>query len=148
MDNVQQRSRVNADIATQRALDQFHRAGVSGLTEEERILAAIWCFESKVANGGLENFYKSREGVLAPHAPAAFRAIGAHPLADIAERANAVFGSTGVPAEQEARSNILRALSAEARERLEALTSEYYEYDKDLVDHLERFLAGRPGSTR
>jgi hypothetical protein len=78
-----------ADLAMQRALDRLGSAGFERLSDEDKTLATIWFFESRVANGGFAHFFKSAEGYLAPHAPAAFRAVGADTLADIAAEANA-----------------------------------------------------------
>ena len=132
---------MNPDLATQRAIDRFHRDGTAALTEEERVLVTIWYFEAKVANGGFVDFFKSAEGELARYAPDALRAIGAEPLAQLAERANAVFGSSGVPAERDRRRELLRSLPAAARAELDALTEQYYGFDEDLSDRLEAFLA-------
>lgn len=132
---------MNADLAMQRALDRFHHVGFSGLREEEKTLAAIWCFESKVANGGFEHFFKSPEGDLAAHAPIAFQTIGARTLAEIAEQANAVFGTAGVPVDREERRAALRSLPAAARLVFDELETRYFESATDLEDRLEDYLA-------
>lgn len=128
-----------ADLAMQHALDRYHAAGIPGLTEEERTLATIWCFESKVANGGFESFYRATEGELAPHAPVAFRNVGANVLAGIAERANAIFGPAGVPHARNERRQFLNKVRPETRRELEKLESEYEEFGVDLDEKIEAY---------
>ena len=129
-----------ADLAMQRALDRYHAAGISGLTEEEKTLATLWCFESKVANGGFENFYRATEGELAPYAPAAFRNVGAETLADIAERANAVFGPAGVPRSRDARREFLDQLASETRQLFDKLQADYEAVGVDLDERIEAYV--------
>lgn len=128
-----------ADLETQHALDRYREAGIAGLTPEEKTLATIWHFESKVANGGFERWYKSPEGELAGFAPHAFRAVGALKLANLAARANAVFGSAGVPADRPEREQRLRAALARDSTCFDALESEYQECEDDLDERLETF---------
>lgn len=137
-----------ADLATQHALDRYHAAGIPGLTEEERTLATIWCFESKVANGGFESLFRATEGELAPRAPEAFRNVGADALASIAERANAVFGPAGVPYARGARRRFLDRLSREARGVFEHLEREYGEFGVDLDERIEAYAARAQATSR
>lgn len=134
-----------ADLAMQKALDRYHQAGIRGLTEEEKTLATIWYFESKVANGGFEHFFKSEEGDLASYAPAALRAVGAEDLAAIAERANAVFGPGGVPADKAARKEALKSLPAETRRVFDELEDRYAEYGTDLDGRVEAYVTRSAG---
>ncbi|ACB75783.1 DMP19 family protein [Opitutus terrae] len=131
---------MNADLAMQRALDRLKRLGFAGLSEEEKTLAAIWHFESKVANAGFERYFKTVDGELARHAPAAFRAVEARTQAEIAEQANAVFGPGGVPTDPRLREQALRTLSDEARRTFDALERRYFESARDLEDRLARYL--------
>ncbi|PTY00530.1 DUF4375 domain-containing protein [Opitutus sp. ER46] len=132
------------DLAMQKALDRYHQAGIPGLTEEEKTLAAIWCFEARVANTGFERFYRSAEGDIAALAPAAFRAVGSTTLATLAERANAVFGPEGVPADRERRTAAVRALPEEKRRIFDELEAQYAEYGNDLDERVELYLRDRP----
>lgn len=131
---------MNADLAMQRALDQLKRRGFAGLSDEEKTLAAIWHFESKVANTGFERYFKSVDGEIARYAPTAFRAVGARTQADIAEQANAVFGATGVPLDPRQRQAALSALPAVARQSFDVLERRYFEFANDLEERLERYL--------
>lgn len=128
-----------ADLAMQRALDRYREVGTSGLTESEKTLVTIWYFESKVANGGFEHFYKSQPGELALFAPTAFRNIGADALAIIAERANAVFGSP-VPGDRAARVRALAALPEAVRQQFEGLERDYGEFGTDIDERVEVYL--------
>jgi hypothetical protein len=132
-----------ADLAMQRALDRLDSVGFERLSEEDQILATIWFFESRVANGGFAHFFKSAEGYLAPHAPAAFRAIGAESLADIAESANAVFGPAGVPRGKKDRADYLRTHAPDAHRVFDQLEERYFESAPDLGERLEAYLASR-----
>ena len=133
-----------ADLAMQRALDRYHRYGLASLTDEERTLATIWCFESKVANSGFERFYRSADGEVARYAPTAFRTVGAEMLARIAERANAVFGADSVPADQQLRAKIIQSMSDSARRAFDHLEASYAECAPDLDGYLETYLMHRP----
>lgn len=135
-----------ADLAMQRALDAYHRVGPAGLSPVERTLAALWCFESEVANGGFEHFYRSKHGDLAAYAPAAFGAIGAPALATIAERANAVFGPAGIPADRTARTEALAALPSAERATFDTLEEEYAASDLDLDPLIEAYVTATRGS--
>lgn len=137
-----------ADLAMQRALDRLDSAGFERLSDEDKTLATIWFFESRVANGGFAHFFKSAEGYLAPHAPAAFRAVGADTLADIAAEANAVFGPAGVPRSRTERAEILHARSDDARRIFDQLEERYFETAPDLEERLEAYLASRPHLAR
>lgn len=137
-----------ADLAMQRALDHLDSVGFERLSDEDKILATVWYFESRVANGGFAHFFKSAEGYLAPHAPAAFRAIGADALADIAQEANAVFGAAGVPTRKQDRAEFLRTHAADARGVFDRLEERYFENAPDLEEQLDAFLVSRPGLAR
>ncbi|HVU33375.1 MAG TPA: DUF4375 domain-containing protein [Opitutaceae bacterium] len=129
-----------ADLKMQRALDRYHRAGAAGLSELEKTLATVWYFESRVANAGFASFFRSPEGELAGYAPTALRRIGAAPLATLAERANAVFGSAGVPANREERLRRVGALSPEEQVLFGRLEDEYIAYDTDLDALIEAYV--------
>lgn len=136
-----------ADLEMQRAIDRYHRVGVAALSDEERTLATIWYFESKVSNSGFEHFFRSPEGELARFAPAAFRAIGAEALAGFAERANAVFGADGVPADQERRAQWIDAMPDHACRAFDELDDQYAERAPDLDGYIEGYLSRRARMT-
>lgn len=131
---------MNPDLAMQRALDRLNRVGFSALTESEKTLACIWSFESKVANGGLAHFYKSSAGDFASYMPTAFRAVGALTRLEIAERANAVFGPSGVPENRTQRQEKLSALPKESLRIFDDLERRYYDATKELDERLEEYV--------
>jgi hypothetical protein len=131
---------MNTDLAVQAALDKLHRNGFAALSRQDQILSAVWLFESKVANGGFEKYYKSEAGDLARHVPAALTEIGAGEMAAIAAEANAVFGASGPPLEQEERRRILSTLGESARKHWIALESRYYDCAEDCDELLDCFL--------
>lgn len=128
-----------ADLEIQHALDRYREAGIAGLTPAEKTLATIWHFESKVANGGFQRWYKSAEGELAAFAPHAFRAVGALKLAELAARANAAYGAGGIPADRAERQARLAALPASAQALFDQLEVEYQECEDDLDERLETY---------
>lgn len=73
------------------------------------LLTLHWC-QSEVCNGGFHQFFMNPTGVLAPEATRGFREIGMPSVADIVERAMAVFGSP-YPREQEPRREFLLGLA-------------------------------------
>jgi hypothetical protein len=131
---------MNADLAMQRALDRLHKVGFEKLSEQDKTLACVWSFDSKVANGGLEHFFKSADGEMAYYMPKAFRAVGLKPLAEIAEQANAVFGPEGVPTNRERRTEILQQLPSDSRRVFDKLEAQYFEYPTELNEPVEQYL--------
>jgi hypothetical protein len=83
---------MNADLACQHAFDRLAKAGFDALTEKEKTLATVWKLQAAVENGGFLRYFSSAAGDLAFHGPAAFEHIGARDMAELATKANAVFG--------------------------------------------------------
>ena len=69
------------------------------------LLAVRWC-ESEVCNGGFHQFFTNPTGVLAPEATRGFRAINLPAIAEIVEKAMALFG-TPYPRERQERRQFL-----------------------------------------
>lgn len=132
---------MNADIASQRALDRLKKVGFDALTEQEKNLAAIWGIEAEVDNGGFAHFFSSAAGDLAFYAPQALKNVGALDLAELAARANAVFGPDGPPPERAARRNAVDAFSEEDRQILEPLDDLFLESEDDTSELLEAYLS-------
>jgi hypothetical protein len=131
---------MNADLAMQRALDRMHKVGFDNISEQDKTLACVWSFDSKVSNGGLKHFFKSAEGDLAYYVPKAFRAVGLIQLAEVAEQANAVFGPEGVPTERNRRIEILRDLPTDSLRIFDELEARYFSDPTELDDPLEKYL--------
>jgi hypothetical protein len=131
---------MNTDLAVQAALDALHRQGYDALSRPNQILAAVWLFESKVANGGFRNYYKSEAGDLARFVPSALAEIGASEMAAIAAEANAVFGAAGPPQEKAERRRMLDNLDASAQQHWITLESRYFECQEDCDELLDCFL--------
>jgi hypothetical protein len=92
------------------------------------LLALHWC-QSEVCNGGFHQFFSNPTGVLAPEAAQGFRAIGLSAIADILERAMAVFG-TAYPRALEMRHQFLSSIPGKTREEWDpfiALDDAFYE---------------------
>jgi len=131
---------MNTDLAAQAALDKLHRNGFAALSRQDQILSAVWLFESKVANGGFERYYKSEAGNLARQVPAALAEIGAGEMAALAAEANAVFGAAGPPPDQEERRRLISSLDASAKQHWISLESRYYDCPEDCDELLDCFL--------
>jgi len=131
---------MNTDLAAQQALDRLAEVGLEGLTETERILAAVWQFAAGVGNGGFMGYFASHRGDVAFLAPNALRRIDALGLAEIAAEANAVFGAKGPPPDHHLRREALEALPESARTTWAALDEQYFACDEDVDELLERFL--------
>jgi uncharacterized protein DUF4375 len=92
------------------------------------LLALHWC-QSEVCNGGFHQFFTNSTGVVAPEAAQGFRAINMSAIAEILERAMAVFG-TPYPRAQEARHQLLSSIPGETRGEWDpfiALDDAFYE---------------------
>ena len=131
---------MNTDVAAQKALDRLAKVGFEKLAEDEKILAAVWTFESQVANRGLERYYTGSSSDMAFYVPTAFNAIGALQKARISTQANEAFGAGGPPGDRKTRRDRVRALGAEATRLFDALEREFYESPEDADDLLERYL--------
>ena len=135
---------MNTDIAAQRALDRLAEVGFQKLTELDKILAVVWTFEAGVGNRGFAGYFSSSAGDIAFHAPSALRVIGAVGKAEIAVRANNVFGAGGPPRDRKKRRAIVRTFNDETRRMLQGLETLFYESQEDVDDLLEVYLDKSP----
>jgi Domain of unknown function (DUF4375) len=85
------------------------------------LLALHWC-QSEVCNGGFHQFFTNSTGVLAPGAAQGFHAINMPAIAEIVERAMAVFG-TPFPRAREMRQQFLSSIPGEARDEWDPFTA-------------------------
>ena len=106
--------------------------------ELQKVFSAIWELESQVNNGGFDQYFSNSDWDIVAYAPTALRTIGADSCARVVERAiKAVTPLTITP------EGISKALE-QARDRLEALDSEFYEYPDDLTELLHAFVNKHP----
>jgi hypothetical protein len=131
---------MNTDIAAQKALDRLAKVGFEKLAGREKILAAVWTFEAGVANRGFARYFSSPAGDMAFYAPTALKTIGAQGMAEIAAKANEVFGANGPPRDRKTRRERVRAFGGEIKRLFEALETRYYESKEDVDDLLEAYL--------
>ena len=131
---------MNTDIAAQRAFDRLARVGFEKLTDSEKILASVWKFQAEVANGGFVCYYSSLAGDVAFFVPSALITIGSVGMAEIATKANRVFGADGPPKDRKDRRALVRAFGDEIRKTLTALESQFYDSSEDVDELLELFL--------
>src|SRR6516225_2062870 len=89
--------------------DDFLRTFAQFPEPAGHLLAVRWC-ESEVCNGGSHQFFTNLTGVLAPEATRGLRAINLPTIAEIVEKAMALFG-TRYPRENQERRQILSALA-------------------------------------
>jgi hypothetical protein len=131
---------MNTDLAAQKAFDQLARVGFEKLTDLDKILAAVWTFEAGVANRGFASYFSSSAGDMAFYVPTALRTIGAVGIAEIAAKANNVFGVAGPPKERKERRALVRVFGDETRKTLTALETSFYESPEDIDHLLDLFL--------
>ena len=137
-------AKMNTDIAAQKALDRLAKAGFEQLTDLDKILAAVWTFEAGVANRGFARYFSCSAGDMAFHVPSALRAIGAVGTAEIAAKANGVFGASGPPKDKKKRAAIVRSFDDDSRKMLQALETLFYESEENVDDLLEVYLNRKP----
>jgi hypothetical protein len=132
---------MNADIASQRALDRLRQVGFDALTEQEKTLAAVWSIEATVDNEGFEHFFAHARGDLAFYAPQALTSIGALSMAALAAKANSVFGPDGPPRDGEKRRALVKAFSEQTRKTLSGLDDAFLESPDETDALVEAYLA-------
>jgi hypothetical protein len=135
---------MNSDLAAQKAFDQLARVGFEKLTSMEKILAAVWTFEAGVSNNGFASYFSSSKGDMAFYVPTALRTIGAVDMAELATKANDVFGAGGPPGDRKKRRAAVRAFGDEIRRTLTSLESRYYESRDDVDALLDLYINKRP----
>jgi hypothetical protein len=131
---------VNTDIAAQQAFDRLAKVGFDALTEQEMTLASAWLFVGKVANGGFRSFFSGSAGDLAFYAPTALKNIGAFRMAEIAAKANELFGAGGPPRDRKVRRTFVRAFGQEVIRQIEALERLFYDCSDDVDELLEKYV--------
>jgi hypothetical protein len=129
-----------ADKATINALKRLDQVGFDSLTELEKVLSAIWALEAEVNNGGFDQFFFNSAGDLAHYAPNALKQIGAFQMAELAERANSVFGPGGPPKNWEERRFLVRQFSEKEEKILDEVTSAFYKYPDNVQALVEQFV--------
>lgn len=67
--------------------------GFRALSNPERVFFCVWSLEAEVNNGGFSRFFYNSAGDYAAETPGALKTIGAAGMADLVERAMAVFGA-------------------------------------------------------
>jgi hypothetical protein len=126
------------------ALLKFDGNNFDRLDGVDRILVAIWGIEAEVNNGGFHQYYFNGAGDQAFFAPNALAVIGARRMAEIARKANSLFGPGGPPRSREDRQARLEALTANDESPWDELDGSFQAYPDDIRALLEAFLASRP----
>ena len=131
---------MNADIAAQKAFDRLAHASFEQLSATDKILAAIWSFDAGVSNNGFASYFSSAAADMAFYVPLALKTIGAAGMAEIAAKANDVFGVSGPPKVRKDRQAMVRAFDRGIKDRLTALESQFYESPDDVDELLESYI--------
>ena len=108
--------------------------------ETDKVLVTIWGIEAEVNNGGFDQFYFNSAGDHAFFAPQALTAIGARSMAEIASRANAVFGLGGPPRSRDERQSKVEQIAANGSEPWDGLDREFQAYPDNIRNLLGEFL--------
>ena len=131
---------MNTDLVAQKAIDKLNRDGFDQLSETEKTTVTVWLFEGQVQNRGFARFFAHATGDVAFHAPAALQTIGALQMAEIAAKANSVFGANGPPRERNARKALVEAFTETTRKELRTLEGIFFECHEDVDELLEKYL--------
>ena len=99
--------------------------GFRALSNPERVFLCVWDLEAEVNNGGFSQFFDNSAGDYAAETPGALKTIGAAGMADLVERAMAVFGAAGPPTDREKRFEAIEALPESEKERWEELDAAF-----------------------
>jgi hypothetical protein len=128
------------DSRFEAALAKYDGGNFDLLPETDKILVALWGIEAEVNNGGFDQFYFNSAGDQAFFTPHALRVIGARSMAEIASRANAVFGPGGPPRSRDERQSKLEQITATVAEPWDGLDREFQSYPDDIRSLLGEFL--------
>jgi len=131
----------DVEAAFEEALSRFDGDNFDRLTVADQVLVTIWGLEADVNNGGFDQYYFNGSGDQAFFAPQALGLIGAHRMAAIVSRANAVFGPGGPSRTRTARQAQLVLVAPDGAEGpWEQLDSEFYEYPDDIYALVAAFV--------
>lgn len=128
------------ESAFEKALEKLGLIGIDALSEKDKVVASIFALEAEVNNGGFDQFYYNSAGDLAFYVPQALRKIGAHKTAEIAEKANSIFGENGPSRDHVKRHHQLAGFGEKHDDFLGELDDQFYEYPHDLYALLEEYL--------
>lgn len=123
---------MNLSEAFQDSCSRFNGNNFASLSERDQILVTIWALEAEVNNGGFDQYYYNGAGDQAWFAPSALRSIGAHRMASIADRANAMFGKAGPPTDPNERGSALLHITEKNAGAWEQLDREFYAYPDNI----------------
>lgn len=127
---------------------RFWQEDFEDLSAAEQHFLAIWELESRVNNGGFEQYFYNSSGDSAFAAVDALNKIGARKAAKIVAQANSVFPNAIAPKDEVERREKLDALNAEQKELLERLDEEFMEYPDDLTELLFDFVKQNKGDVQ
>ena len=106
---------------------------IAQVTARDRILVVIWGIEAEVNNGGFDQYYFNGAGEHARFVPAALHEIGAHKMAQIVERANALFRPDGPPVDGDEREDALFKITDDIEGAWDQLDREFQAYPDDIA---------------
>lgn len=110
------------------------------LSEAEQVFITLRELDATVSDGGFRRYFEDAAGDHAGFAVEALEQIGAFETARLVKRAMGVFGSDGMPGDQEDRASVLESLSEGAFLLLEELDAEFVEYPDDLTELLYDYV--------
>ena len=122
---------------------------IEKLSDVEKAFYFVFQLEGEVNNGGYSQFFFNSSGDFANETPAALREIGAGKMAEICERALAVFGGA-VPKNRDEREAMLdNAITEKIDEILSQCDTEFYAYPDDLLElNYQYVMSNRTQFTR
>jgi len=104
---------------------RYAKVGFNGLSSGEKVFICVWSLKGEVDNGGFDQFFYNSSGDYADYTPTALRKIGAERVADIVDKAIALFPNGKPPQENHLRIQQLDELSDISRTQLSELDQNF-----------------------
>ncbi|MCC5786127.1 MAG: DMP19 family protein [Phycisphaerales bacterium] len=134
---------MDVDTSINKELDAIDRSELwlELLSEPRRVFYAVYWLEAEVNNGGFDQYYINSPSDAASQVPGMLREIGMNDLAELVERANAVFPK-GPPRSREARLAQMEKLGDAASGKWGEIDDEFFDRNYTchgpLLDYVRR----------
>lgn len=115
--------------------------GYEKLSENERLVYAIWWLEGEINNGGFHQYFWNSAGDNTRDTLIFLSTIGASHTAELLTRACVVAFGGEAPDRRDLRQELLAIDEDVKREQLELLDDMFYEYRDDIAGLVNRFLS-------
>ncbi|MCP5334876.1 MAG: DUF4375 domain-containing protein [Oceanospirillaceae bacterium] len=113
--------------------EKHSAVGYDGLTQSEKVFYCIDGFVRGMGNGGISQFFYDEAGVHASDAVLAFEAVKAGKIKQLLEQALACFPDTSIPADDDARDDLVSSLEENYSEEWSAMTDVFFQNEAELI---------------